>query len=39
VVHYVLEESAERAIEVCAQSYPDHRIVVLRDVTDRATAA
>jgi len=39
VVHYVLEESPERAIEVCAQSYPDHRIVVLRDVTDRATAA
>jgi hypothetical protein len=39
VVHYVVEESPERAIEVCAQSYPDHRIVVLRDVTDRATAA
>lgn len=39
VVHYVLEESPERAIEVCAQSYPDHRIVVLRDVTDQATAA
>lgn len=39
VVHYVLEESPERAIEVCAQSYPGHRIVVLRDVTDQATAA
>ena len=39
VVHYVVEESPDRAIEVCAQSYPDHRIVVLRDVTDNATAA
>ena len=39
VVHYVLEESPERAIEVCAQSYPDHRIVLMRDVTDQATAA
>ena len=39
VVHCVVEESPERAVEVCAQSYPDHRIVVLRDVTDRATAA
>jgi len=39
VVHYVLEESPERAIEVCAQSHAGHRIVVLRDVTDRATAA
>ena len=38
-VHYVVEESPERAIEVCAQSYPDHRIVLLRDVTDQATAA
>ena len=39
VVHYVLEESPERAIEVCEQSYPGHRIVVLRDVTDQASAA
>jgi len=39
VIHYVLEESPERAIEVCEQSYPGYRIVVLRDVTDQATAA
>jgi hypothetical protein len=39
VVHYILEESPERAIEVCDQSYPGHRIVALRDVTDQATAA
>jgi len=39
VIHYVLEESPERAIEVCDQSYPDHRIVAFRDVTDQATAA
>jgi len=39
LVHYVLEESPERAIEVCGQSYPGHRIVVLRDVTDQSTAA
>lgn len=38
-IHYVLEESAERAIEVCNQSHPDHRIVSVRDVTDQATAA
>jgi hypothetical protein len=39
IIHYVLEESAGRAIEVCGQSYPDHRIVSVRDVTDHATAA
>ena len=39
VIHYVLEESQERAVAVCEQSYPDHRIVALRDVTDQATAA
>jgi hypothetical protein len=39
LIHYILEESPERAIEVCDQSYPDLRIVSLRDVTDRATAA
>jgi hypothetical protein len=38
-IHYVLEESPERALQVCDQSYPDLRIVSLRDVTDRATAA
>ena len=39
LIHYVLEESPERAIQVCDQSHPDLRIVSLRDVTDRATAA
>jgi hypothetical protein len=39
VIHYVLEESPERAIEVCDQAYPGHRIVTVRDVTDQATAA
>ena len=39
LIHYVLEESPERAIQVCDQSYPDLRIVSFRDVTDRVTAA
>jgi hypothetical protein len=39
LIHYVVEESPERAIQVCDQSYPDLRIVSVRDVTDRATAA
>jgi hypothetical protein len=39
LIHYVLEESPERAIQVCGQSHPDHRIVAVRDVTDHATAA
>jgi hypothetical protein len=39
VIHHVVEESPERAIEVCDQSYPDHRILSVRDVTDHATAA
>jgi hypothetical protein len=39
LVHYVLEESPERAIQVCDQSHPDHRIVAVRDTTDHATAA
>jgi hypothetical protein len=39
LVHHVLEESAERAIQVCDQTYPDHRIVAVSDVTDHATAA
>jgi hypothetical protein len=39
LIHHILEESPERAIQVCDQSYPDLRIVSLRDVTDRATAA
>lgn len=39
LIHYVLEESPERAIEVCDQAYPGHRILSVRDVTDQATAA
>jgi hypothetical protein len=39
LIHYVLEESPERAIQVCDQSHPGHRIVAFRDVTDHATAA
>jgi hypothetical protein len=39
LIHCVLEESPERAIQVCGQSHPDHRIVAVRDVTDHATAA
>jgi hypothetical protein len=39
VIHYVVEESPERAIQVCDQAYPAHRIVSVRDVTDQATAA
>jgi hypothetical protein len=39
LIHYVLEESPERAIQVCDQAYPGHRIVTVRDVTDQATAA
>jgi hypothetical protein len=39
LIHYVLEESPERAIQVCDQSYPDLRIVSVRDITDHATAA
>jgi hypothetical protein len=38
-IHYVLEESPERAIQVCDQVYPQHRILSVRDVTDQATAA
>jgi hypothetical protein len=39
IVHYVLEESPERAIQVCGQEYPERRIVSIRDVTDSAAAA
>jgi hypothetical protein len=39
LLHYVVEESPERAIEVCDQSHPGHRILSVRDVTDEATAA
>ncbi len=39
LIHEVVEESPERAIQVCDQSHPGHRIVAVRDVTDHATAA
>jgi hypothetical protein len=39
LIHYVVEESAERATQVCDQAYPGHRILSVRDVTDQATAA
>jgi hypothetical protein len=39
VIHYVVEQSPERAIQVCRQSYPDHRLISIRDVTDDAAAA
>jgi hypothetical protein len=39
LIHYVVEESPERAIQVCDQSHPGHRILSVRDVTDHATAA
>lgn len=39
LIHYVVEETVERAIQVCGQSHPDHTIVAVRDATDSATAA
>ncbi len=39
LIHYIVEESPERATEVCDQAHPGHRIVAVRDVTDQATAA
>ncbi len=39
IVHYVLEESPERAIQVCDQEHPERRIVSVRDVTESAAAA
>jgi hypothetical protein len=39
LIHCVVEESPERAIQVCDQAYPRHRILSVRDVTDQATAA
>jgi hypothetical protein len=39
LIHYVVEQSPERAIQVCEQAYPAHRILSVRDVTDQATAA
>jgi hypothetical protein len=39
LLHYVVEESSARAVELCRQSYPDHRIVSMREVTEEASAA
>jgi hypothetical protein len=39
LIHYVVEESPERAAQVCEQAHPGHRILSVRDVTDQATAA
>jgi hypothetical protein len=39
ILHYVVEETRQRAAEVFSQSYPSHRIIGLRDVTDEAAAA
>jgi hypothetical protein len=39
LIHYVVEESPERATQVCDQAHPGHRILSVRDVTDQATAA
>ena len=39
LVHYIVEESPDRAIQVCGQEYPQHRILSVHDVTDAATAA
>jgi hypothetical protein len=39
VIHYVVEETEARAAEVSTQTYPGHRILSIRDVTEGATAA
>jgi len=39
ILHYVVEESTQRAAEVSTQSYPGYRIIGMRDVTDEAAAA
>jgi hypothetical protein len=39
VLHYVVEESAERAAETASLGYPAHRVIGLRDVSDELTAA
>jgi hypothetical protein len=39
ILHCVLEESPDRAIQVCDQEHPGRRIVAVRDVTDAAAAA
>jgi hypothetical protein len=39
VLHYVVEETAERAAEAASLGYPAHRVLGLRDVSDELTAA
>lgn len=39
MLHYVVEESRERAAEVSSQSYPGYRLIGMRDLTDEAAAA
>jgi hypothetical protein len=39
ILHYVVEETQQRAAEVSTQSYPGYRIIGMRDVTDEAAAA
>jgi len=39
ILHYVVEETQQRAAEVSTQSYPGCRIIGMRDVTDEAAAA
>jgi hypothetical protein len=39
ILHYVVEETRQRAAEVSNQSYPGCRIIGMRDVTDEAAAA
>jgi hypothetical protein len=39
ILHYVVEETQERAAQVSTQSYPGCRIIGMRDVTEEAAAA
>jgi hypothetical protein len=39
ILHYVVEETQQRAAKVSTQSYPGYRIIGMRDVTDEAAAA
>jgi hypothetical protein len=39
MLHYVVEETQQRAAEVSTQSYPGCRIIGMRDVTEEAAAA
>lgn len=39
ILHYVVEESGERAAEVASQEYSGYRIIGLRDVSSEPTAA